>query len=395
MIIKETRILQNGALAGYVYYNKEKKWKWRIIGRNEKKGGGKDEIIEELKQKGKYDEWVESGSLFGYINKKPLLYEWTNMNRKPQRFSLISKSYTDKEGTTIIPVFKWVKSHSRNSFSSSNTPTSRPAMTFNRRTLFSTAGPAIPSIRRNLSSTANNIITPERLEEIFRSFIGEKYSLLILIGEQHNINVEINSYIQYLILEIINRLSTKRIPIYSEMPREIMAEINRNNNKNFNKILKMEKLTFLRIYYYLKYLQKPPGKNYIIPSNVSFENRVNKSCNLEYSEDIKKICQENDITVGIMGVLHIKCMKDNLDNNRLENGKILKVITIISNTHENMLKIVDKCQGKLSKNNSKNSYDLACDALIDSILLHIPNINKLSKDIFEKLISTIFPIENE
>ena len=96
-----------------------------------------------------------------------------------------------------------------------------------------------------------------------------------------------------------------------------------------------------------------------------------------------------------MGVLHIKCMKDNLDNNRLENGKILKVITIISNTHENMLKIVDKCQGKLSKNNSKNSYDLACDALIDSILLDIPNINKLSKDIFEKLISTIFPIENE
>jgi hypothetical protein len=394
MIIKETRILQNGALAGYVYYNKEKKWKWRIIGRNEKKGGGKDEIIEELKQKGKYDEWVKYGSLFGYINKNPRLVEYININGKPERFSLISKSYTDSEGSIIIPVFKWVKSHSQNSFSI--TPTSGDTIKF-IRPIFSTAGPAIPSIRRNLSSTDNNIITPERLEEICRSFIGEKYSLLILIGEQHNIDVEINAYIQYLILEIINRLSTKRIPIYSEMPRELMAEINRNNNKNFFKISKMEKLTFLRIYYYLKYLQKPSGKNYIIPSNVSFENRVNKSCNLEYSEDIKKICQENDITVGIMGVKHIKCMKDNLDNNRLENGKILKVITIISNTHENMLKIVDKCQGqgKLSKNNSKNSYDLACDALIDSILLDIPNISKLSKDISEKLFSTILSIENE
>ena len=51
MRTKDTRILQNGALAGYVYYSKEKKWKWRIIGRNEKKGGGETEIIEELKKK--------------------------------------------------------------------------------------------------------------------------------------------------------------------------------------------------------------------------------------------------------------------------------------------------------------------------------------------------------
>ena len=48
MRTKDTRILQNGALAGYVYYSKEKKWKWRIIGRNEKKGGGETEIIKEL-----------------------------------------------------------------------------------------------------------------------------------------------------------------------------------------------------------------------------------------------------------------------------------------------------------------------------------------------------------
>lgn len=375
MRIKDTRILQNGALAGYVYYSKEKKWKWRIIGRNEKKGGGKDEIIEELKQKGKYDKWVKSGSLFGYVNETPRLYEYENMNGNPQKFSLISKLYKDEKN--IMPVFKWVKSHSRNSFSNSEyTPK---------------AGPAIPFSRRNLSSTANNIITPETLEQIFRKFIVEKYSLLILIGEQHNINVEINAYIQYVILEIINRLTKERIPIYSEFPKEIMAEINRNNDKNNKKLLKMEKLTFLRLYYYLKYLQIPTGKNYIIPSSISINNRVNKFCNLEYSDDIKKICQKNDITVGIMGVLHIKCIKDILDNYRLENGKILKVITIISNTSENMLQIVDKCRGKFYKNNTKNSYNFACDTLIDSILLDIPNINELSNDIFKRLISIIFP----
>jgi hypothetical protein len=51
-----------------MYYSKEKKWKWRIIGRNEKSGGGKDEMIEELKAKGKYVEWEKLGSLFGYSN---------------------------------------------------------------------------------------------------------------------------------------------------------------------------------------------------------------------------------------------------------------------------------------------------------------------------------------
>jgi len=40
MKIKNQRILKNGAIAGYVYYSKDKKWKWRIIGRNNKKGGG-------------------------------------------------------------------------------------------------------------------------------------------------------------------------------------------------------------------------------------------------------------------------------------------------------------------------------------------------------------------
>jgi hypothetical protein len=387
MRIKDTRILQNGALAGYVYYSKEKKWKWRIIGRNEKKGGQEKKIIEELKKKGKYDEWVKSGSYFGYINERPRLYEYENMNGIPRRFSLISKHPDDeKEGITQIPVFKFVQTYKNSPFSGVESATP-----YIRNSMRTSGGPAIPSIRRNMSDIGKTVISLERLETIFKSLIDNKsLSLLILIGEPHTYDVDINSYIQSQILEIINNYTEQRIPIYSEMPKEIMAEINRNNNKSNKKLLNSEKLTFLRLYYYLKYLQKPTGKNFIIPSNISSRNRVNKSCNPEYSEDIKKICQEYDITVAIMGVAHIKCIKDILDNYRLENGKIIKVITIISNTRENMLELTNKCSGKLSKNNSKNSYDLLCDALNDSILLDIPNINVLSKELFRRIMSIVF-----
>ena len=40
MKVKNKRTLKNGAIAGYVYYNTEKKWKWRIIGRKKLKGSG-------------------------------------------------------------------------------------------------------------------------------------------------------------------------------------------------------------------------------------------------------------------------------------------------------------------------------------------------------------------
>ena len=40
MRVKNKRVLKNGAVAGYVYYSNEKKWKWRIIkGPNKKRGG--------------------------------------------------------------------------------------------------------------------------------------------------------------------------------------------------------------------------------------------------------------------------------------------------------------------------------------------------------------------
>lgn len=41
MRIKGKRVLKNGAVAGYVYYSKEKKWKWRIVGRAQRGGSGK------------------------------------------------------------------------------------------------------------------------------------------------------------------------------------------------------------------------------------------------------------------------------------------------------------------------------------------------------------------
>ncbi len=40
MRIKGKRVLKNGAVAGYVYYSKEKKWKWRIVGRAQRGGTG-------------------------------------------------------------------------------------------------------------------------------------------------------------------------------------------------------------------------------------------------------------------------------------------------------------------------------------------------------------------
>jgi phage pi2 protein 07 len=47
MKVRDKRILKNGTVAGYVYYPKEKKWKWRFLpstmtgGRKKKKFKGK------------------------------------------------------------------------------------------------------------------------------------------------------------------------------------------------------------------------------------------------------------------------------------------------------------------------------------------------------------------
>ena len=46
MRIKNKRVLKNGAMAGYVYYAKEKKWKWRIFKGPTKKQKGGTKIID-------------------------------------------------------------------------------------------------------------------------------------------------------------------------------------------------------------------------------------------------------------------------------------------------------------------------------------------------------------
>lgn len=53
MRVKNKRILKNGAIAGYVYYKDEKKWKWRIIGRKKMKGGFKKGNSVKNKKNGK------------------------------------------------------------------------------------------------------------------------------------------------------------------------------------------------------------------------------------------------------------------------------------------------------------------------------------------------------
>ena len=57
MRIKNKKVLKNGAMAGYVYYTKEKKWKWRIFkGPTKKKQKGGTEIsdiaVKCIQQKG-------------------------------------------------------------------------------------------------------------------------------------------------------------------------------------------------------------------------------------------------------------------------------------------------------------------------------------------------------
>jgi hypothetical protein len=313
-------------------------------------------------------------------NSNRRFYEYTVIDGSTRKFSNITESYWD--GQINTPVFDFIKSttpsinnRSKHNSSSASARIFRPTKV----------------VRRNMSAMANNIISLEILENMFRRSIeNESESLLILIGETHYINPEINSYIQSQILEIINSLTTEIVPVYSEMPKQIINNINKKNNKNSRKLLNTEKLSFLRLYYYLKYLQVPKGKNIIIPSGISEKNRVNKYCNPEYSEDIKKICEKNNVTVGILGVLHIKCIKDILDNSTLTNGKKLKVITLVSNTPENMLGLVNKCSGKLYKNNSENTYNIGCDVLLDSILLDIPRVSELGKELLRRIMAVVF-----
>jgi hypothetical protein len=332
-------------------------------------GGGKDEIIQNLKNKGLYEKWVRCGSLFGYIdNNTPqeALYESDNGNKY---VSSVVRNYNYKENSNrkIIPVFNFISTRSSSrydAFKKKLEPANfRKKSVINKQTL------------KNIYQ--KNIISYEELKDKFNElFNDKKSSYLILIGENHSKNPDIHMFKQIQIIEMINSFSEKTIPIYSEMPKNIKQILNSLPNNNSIKLSHLDKPSS-RLMYYLKYLQIPQNKNYIIPSNINFKDRVGCSCNLEYAEDIKKVCEQNDITIGIFGVLHIKCIKDILNNQRLNNNKTLKIISLSSYNLYDLY------------NDSLDCYKTIKSIIEDSFILNIPNVSKLGHDLFLKLIGYV------
>ena len=94
-----------------LYKNGKKK---RISFEIYQKGGvGKSEkkLIQELKDSGKYDEWVEKGHMYGIIkrgNKTNRVYEYTLIDGSTRKFSDISRIYKNEH--VNIPIFDIVKS---------------------------------------------------------------------------------------------------------------------------------------------------------------------------------------------------------------------------------------------------------------------------------------------
>lgn len=70
-----------------------------------------NKLIKELKDAGKYDEWVKKGHLYGIILPNlPVNYLYTLMDGSTRKFSTITKSYWD--GQINTPVFDMVGSNS-------------------------------------------------------------------------------------------------------------------------------------------------------------------------------------------------------------------------------------------------------------------------------------------
>ncbi len=96
-----------------LYKNGKKK---RISFEVYQKGGiGKTEekLIKELKDAGKYDEWVQKGHMYGITmrgNRNRRFYDYTVMDGTTRKFSTITESYWD--GQINTPVFDMVSSNS-------------------------------------------------------------------------------------------------------------------------------------------------------------------------------------------------------------------------------------------------------------------------------------------
>ena len=70
-----------------------------------------EEIIQKLKDAGKYDEWVKKGHLYGIIlSNLNVNYEYTLIDGSTKKFSTIVSSY--RNGQINTPVFKWIGSNS-------------------------------------------------------------------------------------------------------------------------------------------------------------------------------------------------------------------------------------------------------------------------------------------
>ena len=96
-----------------LYKNGKKK---RISFEIYQKGGvgkSEEELIKELKDAGKYDEWFRKGHSYGITmrgNSNRRFYEWTLIDGSTRKFSSISESYWD--GQINTPVFDMVGSNS-------------------------------------------------------------------------------------------------------------------------------------------------------------------------------------------------------------------------------------------------------------------------------------------
>ena len=96
-----------------LYKNGKKK---RISFEIYQKGGvGKSEaeLIKELTEAGKYDEWFRKGHSYGITmrgNRNRRFYEWTLIDGSTRKFSTITESYWD--GQINIPVFDFIGSNS-------------------------------------------------------------------------------------------------------------------------------------------------------------------------------------------------------------------------------------------------------------------------------------------
>lgn len=79
--------------------------------KNKNRCKSEQEIIQKIKDAGKYDEWVKKGHLYGIILPNlPLNYEYTVMDGSTRKFSTISNKYLD--GQINTPVFDFIGSNS-------------------------------------------------------------------------------------------------------------------------------------------------------------------------------------------------------------------------------------------------------------------------------------------